>query len=358
MNLDTRSIAHLPTNAGALVRSSLGLEERGDLRITYIPGPGDVAGSFCHWRSGQHDPRVPIAAYSVMFYDLIRKLDASAQIAALHPSHSVSEQADKQFRFEHVAQRPATGRWSYLRSQQVYARDLVARTEAFDPHVVVTSTHTPAAAWKDLARGRKLVLSAHNTFWPMGHPPRRLKARLRRALLKRQAVHLDTAICTSHECARQISHLTNGRVQGEIECPQVVRRYPVSERDRVRRLLFLGRIEPSKGIFLLLDAFERFAQRHSDLILMLAGTGSAAAALSARIAASAHADRIIFRGRIPSDAVHCAIAESDLLVCPTMTSFNEGLAVVGFEAAGARRPFTHQFSGAGCRSSWRKLYGL
>lgn len=326
-------ILEMPSNGSEILRSRLGLGRTDQLRVTYIPGPGDVAGSFAYWRSRRNDPRVPIAAYSVMFYELVHRLDASAQILAHHPIDAALCQANDQFRFEHVGQRSASGRWSYLFSQWIYARDLVAAARSFDPHIVVTSTHAPATAWKALARGRKLVLSAHNTFWPMGHPPRSLKARLRRAILERHAMHLDAAACTSHECARQIGQITNGRIQGEVQCPQIVTQYPVASRDRVRRLLFLGRVEPSKGIFLMLDVFERLAHQHLDLTLVLAGAGSADAALSERISASRFADRMKFLGRLPSDAVHAEIAASDLLVCPTMTSFNEGLATVGFEAA-------------------------
>ena len=84
---------------------------------------------------------------------------------------------------------------------------------------------------------------------------------------------------------------------------------------------------------MLLEVFEKLAIQHPELTLHIAGSGGADDALKAKLAASANAKQIEFLGRIGSDAVHSTIAAADLLVCPTMSDFNEGLAVVGFEAA-------------------------
>ncbi|PLL12306.1 hypothetical protein C0V75_10085 [Tabrizicola sp. TH137] len=324
----------VPDSAGADLRRHLGLAPSAPLRISYIPGPGDVVGTFDQWREGRHETRVPIIAYSLMFYELMHRLEADCQIISLAPPPAPrSPRQDGRFRFDQVQERAATNRWQWIWSQHRFARDVTAQVARFRPHIVLNSTHTPAAAWKGMARGRKLILSAHNSFWPMGRPPADPKNRLRRALLAGQAAALDGAVCTSHECMRQIAALTGGRVKGEVEHPQIVDRYPLQRRDRPSNLLFLGRTEPSKGVFLLLDAFERLAGKHPDLTLTFAGSGSSEAALRARCAASPHAGRITFLGRIGSARVHAAIAASDLVICPTMTSFNEGLAVVGFEAA-------------------------
>lgn len=333
LDSDLASVISLPQGASADLRRHLRLGELDPMRVTFIPGPGDVTGTFDHWRAKRHDPRVPIIAYSLMFYELMERLGAECQIIAIHPIGTSAQSAGNQFWFEQVTPLPATNRWNYLRSRLRHARDLITMVERYDPHIVVTSTHDPAASWKRLARGRKLILTAHNSFWPMGQPPRDVKGRLRKARLCSQATALDAAICTSHECARQVAEVTGGRVQGEVECPQVVARYPIEQRAKVQNLLFLGRIEHSKGIFLLLDVFDRLAERHSGLSLVIAGSGSGEVELKTRLATSPHKDRITFLGRVSSDGVHSAIAAADLLVCPTMTTFNEGLAVVGFEAA-------------------------
>lgn len=301
--------------------------------MTYVPGPGDVTGTFSFWQCGKHDPRVPIVAYSLMFYELAVRLGAECQIVTHQSAGPAPSVVGGQFRFDAVTEPRSSGRWSYLWSQWRYGRSLVGKIREFDPHIVVTSTHVPSTSWGGLARGRKLVLTAHNTFWAMGRPPTGIVGRLRRALLARRSGALSAAVCISAECCRQLEVLSAGRVRGLIACPQIAERHLLRGREELRTLLFLGRIEHSKGVFLLLEAFEKLADLFSDINLVIAGSGAADGELCRLIAQSRHAARIRFVGRVGSSDVHALIDQSDLLVCPTMTSFNEGLAVVVFEAA-------------------------
>ena len=301
--------------------------------MAFIPGPGDVGGTFEHWRANRHEPRVPIIAYSLMFYELMKRLDAECLTISLHALGDVARSSRNQFHFEQIVPIAAAGRWSYFWSQHQFAKFITSIVDRFDPHIVVSSTHNPPSSWRQLSKNRKLVLTAHNTFWPQGGPPNGLKGRLRQALLAARAGALDAAICTSHECARQVSLLTNDQIPTEVECPQVVARYPIESRAEVRNLLFLGRIEEPKGVFLLLDVFEHIAGQYPELRLTFAGDGWATQQLEERLAKSRFSHRISFLGRVDSHGVHAAIAACDLVICPTMTSFNEGLAVVGFEAA-------------------------
>lgn len=330
---DFSDIVQIPRSARRDVRKHLGLSMSDVLRVAFIPGPGDVAGTFQHWRAQQHEPRVPIIAYSLMFYELMDRLDAHSLVISLDSVAAVRESMSDRFHFQQIVPRSVTGRWSYFWSQYQFAKSINAIVGQYDPHVVVTSTHNPALSWPRLAKNRKLVLTAHNTFWPQDRAPTDLRGRLRRAILSLHARSLDAAICTSHECAKQVAFLTDGRIQSDVECPQVVSRYVIEERTHVRNLLYLGRVERSKGVFLLLDVFEQIAQRYPELRLTIAGDGDAAPELKERLVGSSLSLKISFLGRVDSQGVHAAIAASDLVVCPTMTSFNEGLAVVGFEAA-------------------------
>lgn len=330
---DLNGILTLPPDPAGDIRLKMGLKSSDELRVSFIPGPGDVAGTFARWQIRQHDRRVPTIAYSLMFYEVMSNLNAKCQIVSLQPFRPSANNTGTQFRFEHVAVLPSKDRWSYIRSRYLFSRKLVQAVERHDPHIVVTSTHNPASSWKKLTKNRTLVLTAHNTFWPMGRPRKDLKGRLAKALLSSQATAIDAAICTSHECARQIADLTKGRIRGEVQCPQIVAHYPIEKRNEVKKLLFLGRVEHSKGVLLLLDVFDRLAKRYPDLSLVIAGSGSADADLKTRTARSSYQDRITLAGKVGSVEVHSFIASSDLLVCPTMQNFNEGLAVVGFEGA-------------------------
>ena len=64
-----------------------------------------------------------------------------------------------------------------------------------------------------------------------------------------------------------------------------------------------------------------------------AGSGAAVAELRQRIAMSAVQNRVRFLGQLSAEGVHAALEQADVLVCPTRSSFNEGLALVVVEAA-------------------------
>ncbi len=321
----------LPEDPATALRAAYGVAPDAPFRVAYLPGPGDVERSFEHWREGRNDPRVPIYAYSVMFYELMARLGADAQVFTIHERADAPARADG-VRFERVVRRPFRGAASYYWSEARYMAAVLPRIRGFRPHVVIASTDFPPAAWPALRAMAPLVLSAHNTFWPM-HSPDGLKSRLLRVALAPLARSLSAAVCVSDECARQVARLGPAALPRFVPVPQVETRHGDRERRDARNLLYVGRIEDSKGVFLLLDAFRRIAAGRPEARLTFAGSGAADAALRARLAEDDLGGRIAFVGRLAAEAVHRALDEADLLVCPTMSSFNEGLAVVGFEAA-------------------------
>lgn len=323
------NLVEVPAGAALSIRETLGIGREEQLRISYLSGTGDVVGTFRHWTDGRHDPRVPVITYSAMFYELVQELSAHAQIITPWNSEGVS---DPRFKFETIARGGSRIGVAKIASELQYTRKCIAAINRYDPHIVVSNTDFQPLGWRSLKRNRKLILSAHNTFWPMGSRPSGLKSLTKLAILKFQAEALDGAICTSSECQRQISSVTRNRVLGQVEFPQLVDEFDLNAASSARRLLYLGRIEASKGVFMLLDAFSAVRASVPGLSLTFAGSGTAEKELVDKIAATGFHD-VRFVGNLDAKGVHAAIADSDLIVCPTMTTFNEGLALVGFEAA-------------------------
>ena len=52
------------------------------LRILYAAGPGDVLGTYRHWKEGVDDPSQVSVTYSGQFYDVCRELGARAYVLA------------------------------------------------------------------------------------------------------------------------------------------------------------------------------------------------------------------------------------------------------------------------------------
>ncbi len=323
------NLVEVPTGAALTIREMLALGSEEQLRISYLSGTGDVVGTFIHWMDGRHDPRVPVITYSAMFYDIVQALSAHAQIITPWNSEGVS---DPRFKFETIAREPSSGGLAKIVGELQYTQKCIAAINQYDPHIVVSNTDFQPLGWRNVKRKRRLILSAHNTFWPMGSRPSDLKSLAKLAIVKFQAAALDGAVCTSSECQRQIASVTRNRVLGQVEFPQLVDEFELNAASSARRLLYLGRIEASKGVFMLLDAFTAVSASVPGLSLTFAGTGTAEKELEEKIAATGSHD-VRFVGNLDAKGVHAAIADSDLIVCPTMTTFNEGLALVGFEAA-------------------------
>jgi glycogen(starch) synthase len=314
------------------IKAKYKLNTSSDLRISFISGPGDVGGTYNHWLNCEHDPRVPVITYSAMLYEVVAELGCKLQILTennvdIHPG-------TENFLFRYVEKPvPLAGFVNYLRSEINYTKHLKQFIDKFQPHILILSTDVSHYVLPMLADDkRQIILTAHNTYWPMNHENKGFKEKIKKLIMKRNLKFIDDAVCTSHECARQIASLTNNRVKGLVEYPNLVGKYEKSKSNTARKLLYLGRIEDSKGIFMLLDAFKCLTKKYSNISLVFAGSGSMDAVLKKCILSSG-LDNASFVGRLGSNDVHKAIANSDLLICPTTSDFNEGLALVPFEAA-------------------------
>lgn len=319
--------------AGKRIKDHFGLGNDRKLRIAFLGGPGDVGGTFEHWINGRTDPRIPVIGYSSQFYTLVDKIGAEALVLA-EPA-MLPDRDHPSFRFAHTPRLRPAGRVSYRLDAARFARAVLRETAEFEPDVTVVGVDTPRSVVTNLARRGRVILSAHNTFWPMGKRSRSFRNRLKEAQIARGLKRISAAVCTSPECARQVAQLSGRRSGLFVETPQIPLGHKVSVRPRsdVRRLLYLGRIERNKGVLDLVAAFDRLAGAFPEIRLEIAGAGAAEGDLRAAIAAAEHGARIEYAGLLAGEGVHAALERADLLICPTRSSFSEGLALVVVEAA-------------------------
>jgi len=103
--------------------------------------------------------------------------------------------------------------------------------------------------------------------------------------------------------------------------------------ERSHLVLFVGRLDPQKGLPILLDAAETVARNRPDWHLAIVGDGPEEMALRGRVAASPIlAGRVRWLGR--RDDVPSLLKAADLLVLPSLW---EGMPNVVLEAMAARR---------------------
>ena len=127
---------------------------------------------------------------------------------------------------------------------------------------------------------------------------------------------------------------------------------PIDEEPRPRgrgetlRLVYAGRLEPIKGVDLLIEAIASPELAAGGWTLDLVGEGSLASELRSRVRRAGLAERVRFHGRLALRDCAAVQREADVLVLPSRVegwgavvneACEQGLAVVATEAVGAAR---------------------
>jgi glycosyltransferase involved in cell wall biosynthesis len=101
-------------------------------------------------------------------------------------------------------------------------------------------------------------------------------------------------------------------------------------------VLFVGRLDSTKGLDLLIESFGAFLEKRSDTILILVGPDfGMRSRLESRVLKSGLGNRVVFAGPASRDLVHAAYKESTVVVIP---STYESFSLVALEAAAAGTP--------------------
>ncbi|HTR40302.1 MAG TPA: glycosyltransferase [Pseudomonadales bacterium] len=104
-----------------------------------------------------------------------------------------------------------------------------------------------------------------------------------------------------------------------------------------RRILFLSRLHPKKGLGNLLQAWQKMAPHFKDWQLLIAGSGDSAyeSELKAFSKDLIPNKSVVFLGQISGENKKQILAAADAFILP---SFSEGFSVAILEAAGAGLP--------------------
>lgn len=313
-------------------------------RLLFVSGPGDIWGTYGHWSAGQDDPSISSLAYSAQVYETAEEIGADLTVLSGEPLPLGLREGH--VRFRHCRQNMPGGLRYHLAEVSYVLRVLGHALQTRADAVIVQRNlvHLWLFALFRLF-GIRLFVSLHNTLWPMHRAPsrrERLIGRLNGWFFRCCA----QVISVSSVIEQQVSQLAGPRFKRiSVQTPQYTEKLanlfqPRLETKPLRQILYLGRIEDNKGVFLLLDAFAKIAHQHPWLRLQFLGTGSALEQLRSAIKdlpATVRA-RVDAPGHCNGAQVFHALGVSDLLVCPTTGDFSEGLAKTPLEAAIAGVP--------------------
>ncbi len=125
-------------------------------------------------------------------------------------------------------------------------------------------------------------------------------------------------------------------------------------------LLFLSRLDPKKGLDLLLQAFARLKSTHSDVALVIAGEGEAAFVVDLQNQARqlGIGSDIVWTGFVAGEAKQAVLADADIFVLPSYSenfgnvvveAMAYGLPVVISDQVGIYQEIVHHGSGLATR---------
>lgn len=221
------------------------------------------------------------------------------------------------------------------------------RYDLIHAHALFSFAPLAAAATAGLA-GVPYLIRPLGTLSPWGmHNRRPLLKRLsfrlldRRALAGAAAVHFTSEQERAEAAALGVPHrAVVVPLPVELDQAGVLR---ASGRLRARHpslagrtvVLFLSRVDPKKGLDLLLPALAAARGRHPELALIIAGDGDAAYVAQLRHEAGrlGLAEAVVWAGHLDGDDKLAALADADLFALPSYAE-NFGVAVVEAMAAG------------------------
>lgn len=161
----------------------------------------------------------------------------------------------------------------------------------------------------------------------------------RRWHLDKKIARAQFVVAISHFCRSQLMLFSEAEHWGKIaivHCGVHPSRYqPGSPSKAGKKILYVGRLEPVKGLLVLLEAMAGLRDHHPDMQLTVVGDGSARSAIEAEAQRLGLTDMIDFVGYKTQDEVAALLPLSDMLVLP---SFAEGVPVVLMEAMASGKP--------------------
>lgn len=317
------------------------------LRILYAAGPGDVLGTYRHWKAGKDDPSQVSMTYSGQFYDVVRELDAEAYVIACNKNRG--RLRDGAFIIEHrpVPFHHTPSALLYHFGQMWSALRLMLSALWFRADAVVIVCGT--CHWFPLRVLRlfriKVIPTMHCVIWRKGeslHGLKKVIGRLNRKFFTRTVSGIMTA---SHDISQQVGELTGGRMKTVHEFlpsyrPEQFRE--IGEPSTVRRpfrVFFAGRVERNKGVFDLLEIAKRFtAAGRRDIEFDLCGAGGALAELKAAVDEAGLAERFRCHGHCNKPTMREMFARCHVVIVPTTSEFIEGFNQVVAEGVLSGRP--------------------
>jgi glycosyltransferase involved in cell wall biosynthesis len=316
-------------------------------RVFYASGgPANIIAAHEAWRAGIHEPTEVSITFSSQVADYCRSIGADAYFVSPYGSAKIAR--IDEFTLE---QRPKRGGNTafYHINELFYGIGLLITALRFRADIAFMDTGAAPIFMLFLFRmaGIPVVPILHNTLWPAHFPPTQLRHRIMRWLDRQFWRHgASAAIPVSPECEVQIRTeaprldypIVHIRAQFHRTYFAQIPPAPPHEK-RPFRVMFIGRVTPSKGVYDILEMARSIEQTDPGLVRWtICGRGDAFDELQARREAMGLQDVVELAGWVSLERLAEIYAQSHAAIVPTRSSFNEALAMTAAEAVLAGRP--------------------
>ena len=316
------------------------------MRVVMLEGPGDVVQAYEHWRRGRADPSQTHVTWTSQFLDTCTAEGIHAFLLSWN-----SRAADASHGDVAVQNRPMT--WPNSRgalfhvSRAIYTLRLMITAVRFRADCLIV---TSGVNWFLLSPlrllGVRVVPHLNCVMWRTNaHPPR--SVRILRCLDRLFFRFCCTKFASmSDEISSQVRELATPNSPHEYRVLPYYEEHafrgvlPPSPVDKVLRVLFVGRIEASKGVLDLVEMALGLSRLSSDceVSFEICGDGAAMGQMRTLIAREGLEDAFRINGHCNQDQMRDAFSRSHVVIAPTRTSFVEGFNMVVVEGVLAGRP--------------------
>ncbi|MBD2112034.1 MULTISPECIES: glycosyltransferase family 4 protein [Cyanophyceae] len=303
------------------------------LKIVYSSAPVDATSVYMHWVLGQDDPSHFAITYAQHFYELAKKFSAKSWLISSRDKKGLIQDNDFRVEFRSLKYQSRSS-MAYFAGQFWSGLRLIFSVILFKADIlIVTEDRT---FWFLLGIlplfGIKIIPTIHCTLWPKYKRPsavQQIIQKLNSWFFRYGCVEICVV---SEDIKDQIVKITNGRsrpirtfvpaYRKEFLDDIKSRNYD-AESDKFQ-VLFAGRVESSKGIYLLLEVAKRFILTNPNCVFNICGTGSQVEKLKAAALEAGIEKQFVLHGHCDRNKLRKMYEMSHVIAVPTTKDFVEG----------------------------------
>jgi glycosyltransferase involved in cell wall biosynthesis len=315
-------------------------------RVFYCSSAGNIIESHQHWKRNQNNPTEVSITFSGQIEAFCKDIGATAYFVSAQAQKA--QLTDGDFTLEHRP-KPILHGVKFHIGEIIYGLGLLATALRFRAQVALIDSGSTHFFVLTLFRifGISIVPILHNTLWANGFPPVKPFSRLVLWLDRVFWGWIPTAVIgVSPECVRQVDSLRGKKrypifqMRAQFD-PDYFARIPPPppHEQRPFQIMFIGRVNRSKGVFDILEIARKIEDTHPGLVRWeICGRGSDFEELVVRHGELKLSGVVNLRGWTPLEDLIGVYAKSHASIVPTRSTFTEGLAMTAAESILAGRP--------------------